>query len=34
VEPTRDGTPEFLFKLVDDRLYEAKSAGRNRAVGS
>ena len=33
VEPTRDGTPEFLLKQMDDRLYEAKRTGRNRAVG-
>jgi len=33
VEPTRDGTREALLKQVDDRLYEAKRTGRNRAVG-
>ncbi len=33
VQPTRDGTPETLLKQVDNRLYEAKRAGRNQAVG-
>lgn len=33
VDPTRDGTPHTVLKEVDDRLYEAKRAGRDRAVG-
>jgi diguanylate cyclase (GGDEF)-like protein len=33
VEPTRDGMPAELLKQVDDRLYEAKNAGRDKAVG-
>lgn len=33
VEPTRDGTSVLLLKQADERLYEAKNAGRNRAVG-
>lgn len=32
VIPGRDSTPEDLIKLADDRLYEAKHAGRNRVA--
>lgn len=33
IEPTRDGTPASLLKEADDRLYEAKKAGRDRIAG-
>lgn len=33
VEPSRNGDPEHVIKLADEKLYEAKKAGRNRAVG-
>lgn len=33
VEPTRDGDPAAVIKQADKKLYEAKKAGRNQAVG-